>query len=135
MITLVAEALGIGGNLVKARSERLAAKEAAKSVADITRIENGHTWEQTVAALSSRALRWMCALHLFVGMDYTIYLAVTGDPDPGKIFVAFALVPDWFVGLLATMFGWAFASEPVKNMGSKLFESYMSKKAQSENNG
>lgn len=120
----------VGGGWLKARSDRMAAKEAAKSKAEITRIENGHTWEQTVAALSSRALRWMCAVHLFAAMDFTIYLALSGDPEPGKIFIAFALIPDWCVGLLATMFGWAFASEPIKNIGAKLFESYIARKGQ-----
>ena len=128
MITLAMEALGIGGEWLKSRQKRKADEEAAKAQATITRIQNGHTWEQTVAALSSRFLRWMCAIHLFVGLDYTIYLAVSGDPDPGKIFTAFALIPEWYVGLMATMFGWAFASEPIKNVGAKMFESFIENK-------
>lgn len=112
--------LGVGGDWIAAKEQRKVRIEGAKAERQELQIKNGHTWEMTVAAMSSRLMRWTLAIHVLLALDYTIYLAVSGDPDPAKIFLAFNVIPEWFVGLLATMFGWAFASEPIKSVGAKL---------------
>ncbi len=128
MLSGVLALLGIGKSYLEGR-QALKLKEAtANSERKIQAMSDAAKWSAMAAQRSSRFLRWLCAAHLFVGMDFTIYLAVAGDPSPGKIFDAFALLPEWYAGLLATMFGWAFASEPLKAVGGKLVQSWGKRK-------
>lgn len=122
---------GIGEAYVKGRQEIKLREAQAESEVRIARMTNAASWEEIVAQRSSRFLRWMCAGHLFAGLDFTIYLAVTKSPDPDIIFEAFGLLPEWYAGLLATMFAWAFASEPVKAAGGRLIEAWGKRRADS----
>ncbi len=98
--------------VVQAKAERQAAEQA-----DSTQ------WEQSVLIKSGMALRWACALHLFAGMDYTIYAAMTGR-DARTLWEALAIMPDWYAGLLATMFAFAFASKQIKAAGGVLVQKW-----------
>ncbi len=120
MIGAVLSLLGIGKAYVEGK-QALKLKEAtAKSDFKIKQLSDATSWAQLAAQKSSRFLRWFCAAHLFAGMDFTIYLALTGDPNPGIIFQSFELLPDWYAGLLMTLFGWAFASEKLSSAGAAL---------------
>ena len=124
MLAVLAPLFGIGKSYIEGK-QAIALEEAqALSRVKVKRMDHNASWESIVAQRSSRFLRWGCALHLFVGLDFTIYLAITGDPNPGVIFEAFQVIPDWYTGLLATMFAWAFGSEPLKQVGGKLVQSW-----------
>jgi hypothetical protein len=127
--------LGIGKSYLEGRQKIKLNEQEATSRARIKRLDNAASWEQIVAQKSSRFLRWVCAAHLFAGLDFTIYLAVKGDPNPGMIFDAFAVVPDWYTGLLATMFAWAFGSEPVKAAGGRLVEAWGKRQSAANKSG
>lgn len=120
--------LGFGKDLFVKRQEQKARELEAETNAKIRRMDNAKSWEQLAAAKSSRFLRWMLALHLMAGLDFTIYLSVTGAEDPGVLFAAMGNLPEWYAGLLATMFAWAFASEPLKAVGGKMAESWSKRK-------
>lgn len=128
MLSGILALLGIGKSYLEGRQELKLQEATAASKARIQRYDNAASWEQIVAQRSSRFLRWVCAGHLFAGMDFTIYLVVTKDPNPGKLFEAFELLPEWYAGLLATTFAWAFASEPVKAAGGRLIEAWGKRK-------
>lgn len=128
-LAALAGLFGIGEKYIEGRQQIKLQEAQAESEARIQRLTNAASWEEIVARKSSRFLRWMCALHLFAGMDFTIYMAVTKAPEPDVIFKAFNLLPEWYAGLLATMFAWAFASEPVKAAGGRLLEAWGSRKA------
>jgi hypothetical protein len=91
----------------------------AKSQRQATEQTNARAWEENVLIKSGVYLRWFCALHLFAGMDYTIYAALTGR-DATTLWTALDMMPDWYAGLLATMFGFAFGSSGIKKAGSVL---------------
>lgn len=124
LLTALAGVFGIGEAYVKGRQEIKLREAQAESEVRIARMQNAASWETIVAQRSSRFLRWCCAAHLFAGLDFTIYLAVTKSPNPDVIFEAFGLLPEWYAGLLATMFAWAFASEPVKAAGGRLVDAW-----------
>lgn len=128
MLQFLLPLIGWGKDYTAKRQEIELKKDEAKAEAVIKRMNNSQEWEQHAARLSSRFLRWCCALHLFAGLDFTIYLVLSGDPNPGKLFTAFDLLPEWYAGLLMTMFGWAFASQPIKDAGGKLAALWRRKK-------
>lgn len=133
LLTALSSLFGIGEAYVRGKQEIKLREAQAESEVRIQRMSNAASWEEIVAQRSSRFLRWCCALHLFAGLDFTIYLAVTKSPDPDVIFEAFGLLPEWYAGLLATMFAWAFASEPVKAAGGRLVEAWGQRKKTSQN--
>lgn len=94
--------------VVQAKAERQAAEQADATL-----------WETNVLVKSSMALRWVCAAHLFAGMDYTIYACMSGK-DATILWEALDLMPDWYAGLLATMFAFAFGSKGIKKAGAAL---------------
>lgn len=102
--------------VVKAKAERQATEQT-----------NAAVWEKNVLIKSGVYLRWTCALHLFAGLDYTIYASMVGK-DAAALWVALEQMPDWYAGLLATMFGFAFGSAPLKAAGGKLFARWRSPK-------
>jgi len=120
MVQLILTALGLGGKLWQRRQELKAAEMTAETKIRIQRMADAKDWETVVAQKSSRFLRWMLAAHLLAGLDVTIYMAINGSPNPGILFDAMALLPDWYAGLLTTMFAWAFASQPLKDAGGAL---------------
>lgn len=81
--------------------------------------QNAHLWEKNVLIKSGMALRWCCVLHLFAGLDYTIYAEFAGK-DGTALWKALELMPDWYAGLLMTVFGFCFGSAPLKKAGSSL---------------
>jgi hypothetical protein len=60
-------------------------------------------------------------------MDYTIY-AVFTEQDPNKLWQALALMPDWYSGLLMTVFGFCFGSAPLKKAGGALAQTWRTRK-------
>jgi hypothetical protein len=129
MLNAVLALFGIGKSYLEGRQKIKLQERQAEAEVRIQRLGNAASWEKIVAQKSSRFLRWTCAAHLFAGMDFTIYLAVTGDANPGIIFEAFNVLPEWYAGLLATMFAWAFGSEPVKAAGGRLVAAWGERKA------
>lgn len=128
MIQALLVLLGFGKDLWVKRQEQAARELEAETNVKIDRMQKAATWEAVAAARSSRLLRWVLSLHLMAGLDFTIYLAVTGSDDPGVIFKAMANLPEWYAGLLATMFAWAFASEPLKVIGGKMAGAWSNRK-------
>ena len=82
-------------------------------------VDNAHEWEKNVLIKSGIFLRWACVLHLFAGMDYTIYAVFSGK-DSDKLWTALDKMPEWYSGLLMTVFAFAFASAPLKSAGGAL---------------
>jgi hypothetical protein len=114
------------------RAEKLAQKRVvveAKAQRQAQEQVNVRAWEENVLTKSGVYLRWVCALHLFAGMDYTIYACMVGK-DAHALWDALATMPDWYAGLLATMFGFAFGSAPLKSVGGKLFQGWQNRAAQ-----
>lgn len=101
--------------IVEAKVARQAAEQADATL-----------WETNVLVKSGMALRWICALHLFGGMDYTIYACMTGK-DATILWEALDLMPDWYAGLLATMFAFAFGSKGIKKAGAALVSQWRKK--------
>jgi len=126
MISAILSVLGIGGRLWEKRQDLKAKELEAETTVRIKRMNDASSWETIVAGRSGRLLRWTLALHLLAGLDATIYLSLTGQ-DASVLFDALAELPDWYAGLLATMFAWSFASEPLKVMGGKLLGSWRKK--------
>jgi len=126
MIQAILAVLGIGGKLWEKRQELKAAELEAETKVRIQRMSDAKNWETIVAGRSGRLLRWTLALHLLAGLDATIYLSLTGQ-DPAILFDALDNLPDWYAGLLATMFAWSFASEPIKNAAGKLVAGWRKK--------
>ena len=115
----------VGKPLERYQEERKTVIEA-KVQRQANEQENAHLWEQNVLIKSGVALRWCCVLHLFAGMDYTIYAALTGR-DATAIWKALELMPDWYAGLLMTVFGFCFASASLKKAGSSLASRWRAK--------
>lgn len=113
------------------RAEKLSQKRVvveAKARRQAQEQINVRAWEENVLTKSGVYLRWVCAIHLFAGMDYTIYACMTGK-DANALWLALASMPDWYAGLLATMFGFAFGSAPLKSVGGKLFQSFQTRRS------
>jgi len=132
MIQAILSILGIGGRLWERRQDLKAKELEAETQVRIKRMNDAASWETIVAGRSGRFLRWTLALHLLAGLDATIYLSLTGG-DPSILFDALAKLPNWYAGLLSTMFAWSFASEPLKQMGGKLMQGWRGNKALKEN--
>jgi hypothetical protein len=120
MLAAALSLFGIGKSYIEGKQRIALQKNQAVADMQIQDMQNGASWASVVAQRSSRYLRWACAAHLFAGLDFTIYLALKGDPNPGVIFEAFELLPDWYAGLLMTMFAWAFASDKLRQAGGAL---------------
>lgn len=101
--------------VVQAKCERRAAIQERKSAEQ----RDSTLWESNVLMKSSMALRWMCALHIFAGLDYTIYACLVGK-DAEVLWAALSSTPDWYAGLLMTMFAFAFGSKEIKKVGGLL---------------
>jgi hypothetical protein len=81
--------------------------------------QRNHTWE--LAALEGdswevQVIRSSGYLMLAVPIVYTCI-----DPNAGEeIWQALTIVPGWVIGLLVTIYGWAYGSAPVKNAAAGL---------------
>lgn len=118
IINSITGIFGIGEEYVKGKNEQKLKKIEAKTKNQIMTLESKSEWELKAMA-SARYLRWLIAIHMLAALDFTIYLALSGDPDPNKIFVALETMPVYFQGFLATITGFAFGSQPLKEVGAK----------------
>jgi len=109
---------GWGEEYTKGKNEVKLKKIAAKAENQIRTLDNKHSWEIT-AMQSAMYLRWCIVFHMFVGMDASIYLALIGDPEPMKIMNVLNELPVYYQGFIATIIGFAFGSEPLKNVGAR----------------
>jgi hypothetical protein len=114
---------------VAARSSDKSAVVQATNTRKATEQENIATWEHNVMTQSVVWLRILCALHIFVALDATVYLALRQIPNPERIFTALNKVPDWFAGLTMCMFAFAFAAAPLKAAGASLAATWRSRRS------
>ena len=127
-LDFVGEIFGFGKEYVKGKNAVKLGKLEAKAENYKKTLDIKHSWEIT-AMSSAMYLRWVIVFHMFVGMDASIYLSLTDDPDPMKIMVVLDALPEYYKGFLATIIGFSFGSEPLKNAGAKVATGFVKMKA------
>lgn len=104
---------------IKQRGERKAAAQQQKVDLIKSKDSHNHSWE--IAALEGEGwelgvIRMAAFTEVTLGTFISIY-----DPTYSReMWAALAEVPNWVIGLKVTIFGWAFASTPVKNAAAGL---------------
>lgn len=123
----IANLLGFGTEFVKGKNEIDLKKIQAKVDNEIRTLDSKAEWEIT-AMKSARYLRWVIIVHVFAGMDASIYMALSGHRNPMIIMDILAELPLYYQGFIGTIIGFAFASEPLKNAGAKAITALMKRK-------
>ena len=123
-LAIIGSLINTGLSLFKAKGERKLAAEVLRTDLIKGKESHNHSWE--IAALEGEGwelslIRTLSFLVINAGIIITLVKPEIGT----EIWTAYALVPNWIVGLQVTIFGWAFGSTPVKNaaaglIGSKL---------------
>ena len=116
---LVSEGIGFFRDKQKARAGlKLAVENNRARLAEGSESHN-HTWE--MAALQGegwelRLIRLLAYFEIAVPEIVSVVSPQTG----AAIWEALQIVPDWIIGLHVSIYGWAFASTPIKNAAAGL---------------
>ena len=101
----------------QAKHEKAMAIEQRKTDLIVGESSHNHSWE--LAALSDRdggakQARWFFIIFYTIPVVYTCIDPIGAD----DIWFSLGSVPNWIVGVIVTMTGWAFAAKPLQNVGA-----------------
>lgn len=104
----------------KAKQERKIAEINADKELAMSKAEQEHKWEMKALEKSSMIARWFFNIFYTVPVIYTCI-----NPEEGrKIWEALEVVPEWVIGVIVTMTGFAYGSAPAKKAGAFLIEKW-----------
>jgi len=105
-----------------ARATRKAAIETKKLDLIAATDSNNHSWE--IAALDGEGWELpLIRMLAYVEVTLCTLIAVHSPADGADLWLSLEAIPEWLLGMKLTIFGWAFASTPIKNAAGGLVSS------------